>query len=321
MPIKLVREDLTRIACDAVVNPTNINLSPGGGVDAAIHKAAGPRLLEACLAIGSLTPGGAMATPGFDLPAKYVIHTTGPLWQGGGKGEREQLVSCYSKSLRLAVDLKCKSVAFPLIASGTLGYPKDQVLRVATEVIEAFLREHELTVYIVVFDKAAYEISRTLFDEVTAFVDDHYTNGVAYRRVMREISACRAPLAPIEGDLAAALAHLDKGFAETLFDLIDAKGISDVECYKRANVDKKTFSKIKCNKNYKPSKITAVSFAIALRLSIEETEHLLKTVGFSLSGSNKFDVIIEYFVTTGNYRDIFEVNETLYQFDQPTLGV
>ncbi|MBE6595435.1 MAG: RNase III inhibitor [Ruminococcaceae bacterium] len=329
MPLKLIREDITRLRCDAVVNPTNEMLEPGGGVDAALHHAAGPQLLAACRKSAPLRVGAVAVTPGFALPAKYVIHTVGPLWRGGTHGEREQLASCYSEALSAAAALHCESIAFPLIASGTLGYPKGQVLRVATEVIEAFLRNAEMTVYIVVYDKTAYEISQALFSEVTAFVDDHYVEALCYSRSCRMMQAEEIPVGiPATEELSIgaptleeALAHLDRGFAETLFFYIDQKGLTDVECYKRANVDKKTFSKIKCNKQYRPSKVTAVSFAIALRLSPAETEHLLNTAGMALSRSSKFDVIIEYFITTGNYKDIFEVNEALYQFDQQTLGV
>ena len=340
MPLKIIRQDITKIKCDAIVNPTNEDLFPGGGVDLAIHIAAGNKLLQACQALGGLRIGQAKVTPAFDLPARLVIHTVGPLWQGGENGERELLESCYRESLALAKDNGCESVAFPLISSGLYGYPKDRVLRVAMDVIGEFLFENEMTVYLVVFDKTSYAISEKLFSDVTSFIDDFYTeaslplfDSIRENRRYDEYRARRATksksidsdeefcelIAPVSLD--DMLSSMDKGFADTLFYYIDQKGIGDVECYKRANVDKKTFSKIKCNKDYRPSKITVLSFAIALRLDLEETRHLLNTVGFSLSRSSKFDVIIEYFITTGNYRDIYDVNETLYQFDQSMLGV
>ena len=342
MPLKIIRQDITKIKCDAIVNPTNEDLYPGGGVDLAIHNAAGEELLQACQALGGLRIGQAKVTPAFDLSARFVIHTAGPLWQGGENGERELLESCYKESLALAKDNGCESVAFPLISSGLYGYPKDRVLRVAMDVIGEFLFENEMTVYLVVFDKTSYAISEKLFSDVTSFIDDFYTevslplfDSIRENRRYDEYRARRATkskrsdandfdeefcelIAPVSLD--DMLSSMDKGFAETLFYYIDQKGIGDVECYKRANVDKKTFSKIKCNKDYRPSKITVLSFAIALRLDLEETRHLLNTVGFSLSRSSKFDVIIEYFITTGNYRDIYDVNETLYQFDQSMLG-
>ena len=357
MPLKIIRQDITKIKCDAIVNPTNEYLTPGGGTDAAIHEAAGPRLLEACKKLGGLAIGEAKLTPAFELPCKYVIHTAGPIWRDGEHNEQAHLEACYKNALTVAADKKCKSVAFPLISSGTFGYPKEQVLKVAMRVIGDFLFDNEMLVCIVVYDKTSYAISEKLFSDVTSYIDDAYIDepqmlmslpmqasmlgDEPIERFKRKrarkseqefediVQGCEmAPrmlpckAAPSdEASLEDMLRKMDKGFAETLFDFIDAKGMTDVECYKRANVDKKTFSKIKCNKNYKPSKVTAVSFAIALRLNLEETDRLLRTVGMSLSHSSKFDVIIEYFIKTGNYENIFDVNETLYQFDQVTLGV
>ncbi|MBQ8276076.1 MAG: macro domain-containing protein [Clostridia bacterium] len=342
MPLKLIRQDITQIKCDAIVNPTNESLCPSGGTDAAIHRTAGPRLSEACRKLGGVEIGEAKITPAYALPCKYVIHTAGPVWQGGAQNEQALLEACYTHALELAAQKKCKSIAFPLISSGTYGYPKEQVLKVAMRVIGDFLLENEMLVYLVVYDKTAYALSEKLFADVTAYIDDAYIdmcrmmpkqrvsvpprmNSALSRLDSSEepedvVFACEQ--APDNGaDLEEMLRSMDKGFAETLFDYIDAKGLTDVECYKRSNVDKKTFSKIKCNKNYKPSKVTAVSFAIGLRLNLEETNHLLNTVGMSLSHSSKFDVIIEYFIVSGNYKNIFDVNETLYHFDQVTLGV
>ncbi len=356
MPLKIIRQDITKIKCDAIVNPTNEYLTPGGGTDAAIHEAAGAKLLEACKKLGGLEVGEAKITTAFKLPCKYVIHTVGPIWRDGEHNEEALLEACYKNALSLADSKKCKSVAFPLISSGTYGYPKEQVLKVAMRVIGDFLFHNEMLVYIVVYDKKSYAISEKLFSDITSYIDDAYIAAPTFVSFSMQASAsCDAPVKErskrkrvaqklefddvmqscvmaqqtvsceemlwYEPSLEDMLRQMDKGFAETLFDYIDAKGMTDVECYKRANVDKKTFSKIKCNKNYKPSKVTAVSFAIALRLNLEETNHLLKTVGMSLSHSSKFDVIIEYFIKTGNYENIFDVNETLYQFDQVTLGV
>ena len=351
MPLKIIRQNITTIKCDAIVNPTNEAIIPGGGADAAIHDAAGPRLHEATQNLGGLNPGEAKLTLGYDLPCKYVIHTAGPAWTDGTCGEEGILESCYINSLTLAKQKRCKSIAFPLISSGTLRYPKDRVLKVAIRVISDFLLENEILVYVVVYDKTSYEISEKLFADVTSYIDDVYVDEARHklnlcqntklseRRLMSAGAAlnpstasarkertlyresCDMAAMPCEASLEEMLRKMDKGFAETLFEFIDEKGLTDVECYKRANVDKKTFSKIKCNKNYKPSKVTAVSFAIALRLNLEETNRLLRTVGMSLSQSNKFDVIIEYFIVSGNYKDIHDVNEVLYSFDQVTLGV
>ena len=338
MPLFIIRDDITRFDCDAIVNPSNEELIPGGGADAAIHQAAGPALLAAARALGGVKVGEVKATKGFRLPATHVLHTAGPLWEGGERGETETLASCYQNALSLALELGCESVAFPLISAGTYGFPCETALRVATEVIGRFLEDHEMTVYLAVYNREAYQVSERLFRDVMAYIDDRYvaekegwTNlepSSLYRRRARvrlyeeremcSLSCVEATPAP---DLDEMLRNMDKGFAETLFAFIDEKGMTDVECYKKANVDKKTFSKIKCNKGYKPGKVTAVSFAIALRLTLEETDRLLKTVGMRLSRSNKFDVIIEYFLVTGNYKTIYDVNETLFRFDQVLLGV
>lgn len=339
MPLKIIRQDITKIKCDAIVNPTDRHFSHGGGIDKAIHDAAGAALASACLECGELEVSDAMLTSAFSLPCKYVIHTVGPRWYGGDNDEELRLRACYTACLALAASNNFKSIAFPLISSGTFGFPKDRVLKIATEVIADFLFSHEMLVYVVVYDKDSYEVSEKLFADIETFLDDTYadhedefypskrTNSCRIRSsdassvpAAYSVRPCRSIPCP-SSSLEDMLNNLDCGFAETLFSFIDEKGISDVECYKRANVDKKTFSKIKCNKSYKPSKVTAVSFAIALRLDIEETNRLLKTVGMSLSRSNKFDVIIEYFITTGNYESIFDVNEVLYKFDQITLGV
>lgn len=330
MPIKIIRQDITRIDCDAIINPTDIYYSHSGGTDALIHRAAGKQLYEECIKMGGIGVGEAIITNAFSLPCKYVIHTVGPRWKGGNENEEQLLATCYREVLHLAREKGLYRLAIPLISSGTLGFPKDRVLKIAINEISSFLLENEMLVYIVVYDKQSYSISERLFSDVESYIEDEYVP--PHIRMQRS----REPLCTLDVEKSEIifesccdhresindyLRNMDKGFAKTLFDYIDKKGLTDVECYKKANVDKKTFSKIKCNKDYRPSKITAISFAIALRLNLDETRHFLNTVGMSLSKSSKFDVIIEYFITTGNYKDIFDVNETLYQFDQVGLGV
>ena len=320
MPLQIIRQDVTKVKCDVIVCPTDRYLSGAGGADRAIHAAAGPAMDEHCRGIGSLSVGEAVITPAYAMEnCKQVIHVVGPLWKGGLDGERVLLRSCYLEALQLACDNKCKSVAFPLIASGTYGYPKDKVLKLATATISEFLMKHEMNVYLVVYDVDSYEISQSLRSELDKYINRVYRaeenledRAIAFSKAVPMCSCLDSSALP---DF-----ELDKGFSDTLFDYIDAKGITDVEAYKRSNVSRKVFSKIKCNKGYQPSKITAVSFAIGLRLNLEETEHLLNTAGMCLSRSSKFDVIIEYFIKTGKYQDIHEVNETLYKYDQVLLG-
>lgn len=328
MPLIIVRNDITKMSVDAIVNAAKESLLGGGGVDGCIHRAAGPELLQECRTLGGCRTGNARITGAYRLPCKYVIHTVGPVWNGGRCGEREQLASCYRTSLALAKEHGCETVAFPLISSGIFGYPKDQALRVAVDTISEFLAENDMTAYIVIFDRAAYATGNKLFADIAAYIDDHYVDAHTdprrerMRRIgvveSRALTACKdAPMAV--GGLDEALAHLDAGFSETLLKLIDRSGKKDAEVYKKANVDRKLFSKIRNNPDYKPSKATAIAFAIALELNLDETRDLVARAGYALSASSKFDVIIEYFIRQKKY-DIFEINEALFAFDQSLLG-
>ena len=328
MPLEIVRNDITKMSVDAIVNAAKESLLGGGGVDGCIHRAAGPELLQECRTLGGCRTGEAKITGAYRLPCKYVIHTVGPVWNGGKYGEREQLASCYRTSLALAKEHGCETVAFPLISSGVFGYPKDQALRVAVDTISEFLAENDMTVYLVIFSRAAYQIGNKLFADIAAYIDDHYVDahtdsrrertrqmGVVESRMLTAYED--APMAT--SGLDEALAHLDTGFSETLLKLIDRSGKKDSEIYKKANVDRKLFSKIRNNPDYKPSKATAIAFAIALELNLDETRDLVARAGYALSASSKFDVIIEYFIRQKKY-DIFEINEALFAFDQSLLG-
>ena len=342
MPLKIVRNDITKMAVDAIVNAAKESLLGGGGVDGCIHRAAGPELLNECRALGGCKTGDAKITKAYRLPCKYVIHTVGPVWNGGKCDEREQLISCYRKSLVLAKALGCETVAFPLISSGIFGYPKDRALRVAVDTIGEFLLENDMTVYIVIFDRAAYQISSKLFEEIAEYIDDHYVDEHtdSYRERLRRLKRpeskasmiCEdvapdfmaAPCEPMAmsvtpGNLNDMLDELDAGFSETLLKLINRTGKKDSEIYKKANVDRKLFSKIRNNPDYKPSKSTAIAFAIALELDLDETKDFIARAGFALSRSSKFDVIIEYFIKQKNY-DVFAINEALFAFDPSLLG-
>ncbi len=328
MPLIIVRNDITKMSVDAIVNAAKESLLGGGGVDGCIHRAAGPELLQECRTLGGCRTGEAKITGAYRLPCRYIIHTVGPVWNGGKYGEREQLASCYRTSLALAKEYGCESVAFPLISSGIFGYPKDQALRVAVDTIGEFLLHNDMTVYLVIFDRAAYQIGNKLFADIAAYIDNHYVDAhTDFRRERirrmglvesRMLTAYEdAPMAA--SGLDEALAHLDTGFSETLLKLIDRSGKKDAEVYKKANVDRKLFSKIRNNPDYKPSKPTAVAFAIALELSLPETRDLIARAGYALSPSSKFDVIIEYFIMQRDY-DIFKINEALFAFDQSLLG-
>ncbi len=343
MPLHIVRNDITKMKVDAIVNAANSSLLGGGGVDGCIHRAAGPALLAECKKLGGCETGSAKITGGGNLPCKYVIHTVGPIWRDGNHGEREKLVSCYRTSLSLAKENGCDSVAFPLISSGIYGYPKDRALRVAIDTIGEFLTANDMTVYIVIFDKKAYQISGRLFSDIAEYIDDNYVSEHSDSRVecmrrMRVLSDSEPAYKEDVGDgadftqtapsmspilkalsLDDALKEIDESFSEMLLRKIDEAGMTDAQCYKKANIDRKLFSKIRSDKHYKPSKSTAIAFAVALELSLDETKDMLMKAGFALSHSNKFDIIIEYFIRNENY-NVFEINEALFAFDQNLLG-
>ena len=360
MPLIIERNDITRMRVDAIVNAANNSLLGGGGVDGAIHRAAGPGLLKECRKLNGCRTGEAKHTGAYRLPCKYVIHTVGPVWEGGGRGEEALLRSCYRNSLRTADELGCESVAFPLISAGVYGYPRAEAINVAVSEIRAFLEEHEMRVTLVIFDPESFRISSELVNGLKEYIDDNYFeahhDACSIVRPLREevwasakakaakhearvpswnsaVGSAPAPHAApdafgtVEEDavyqqsetLESLLSNLDESFSQNLLHRIDASGMTDTECYKRANIDRKLFSKIRSTPDYKPSTPTAVAIAIALRLDIEAAKDLLRRAGFALSRSSKFDVIIEFFITSGRY-DIDEINEALFLFDQPLLG-
>lgn len=346
MPFFIVRNDITKMHTDAIVNAANRTLLGGGGVDGAIHRAAGTELLQECRTLGGCKTGEAKLTKGYRLPCKYVIHTVGPIWHGGKQGEPELLYACYQNALRLAEQYHCESIAFPLISSGAYGYPLQQAMEVAISAIRAFLETHDMHIYLVVFQKNAVFMASSLVEDVASYIDDHYVethhDGNMRRILLDEEmeweSEAPKPLPPAAtfasaspkkekknlSDLETMLMQTDKSFAAYLLDLMDEKGMTEVETYKRANIDRRLFSKIKTSafKNdatYQPRKQTVLAFAIALRLNLEETQMLLEHAGYTLSNSLKFDLIVKYFIIHKIY-DIFTINETLFLFDQMLIG-
>jgi len=356
MPLHLIRQDITQMRVDAIVNAANQYLSDGSGVNGAIHRAAGPELLQECLTLGGCETGEAKLTRGYALPSRYVIHTVGPVWCGGTYGEKELLTACYRNSLALAQKTGCQSIAFPLISSGVFGYPKDQALKVAVDAISAFLLENDadMQVYLLIFSKEAMHTGGKLFAGIQQYIDDHYVDEHVdlrretsrARRIVEERdflseehvsmpiypAPCAIPDAmPLEEDLCApcpsagantleeALRQIDESFSEMVLRKIREKGMKNADCYKKANLDKKHFSKIINDIHYKPKKTTALALAVALELDLHDTRELLTKAGLALSHSEKFDIIVEYFISKGKY-DIFEINEALFFYDQPLLG-
>ena len=365
MPFRIIRNDITRVKADAIVNTANPEPVYANGTDSAIYKAAGEKkLLAARKKIGRITPGEAAVTSAYNLPAKFIIHTVGPAWIDGKHGEFEILRSCYRKTLILAESLGCESIAFPLIATGTYGFPKDLALETALSVIRAHLEDSDMDVTLVVFGRGSYQIASGLAERVEEYIDENYVSArtaAEYgrpgemssslrRRKLQELrerfggaysNRMQAPpeelsdsvAAPLEEDLSSeyympslskasledAVNNLGESFQARLLRMIDERGMTDPEVYKRANVDRKLFSRIRCNKDYIPKKKTIVALAIALRLSLDDTRDLLASAGLMLTNNSKADVIVSFCIENGIY-DIFEVNALLFSFDQPILG-
>lgn len=329
MPFEIIRNDITKVKVDAIVNAANTSLLGGGGVDGAIHAAAGSELLKECITLGGCKVGEAKITKGYNLPAKYIIHTVGPIWRGGNNNEEELLRNCYKNSLQLAKDYKLESVAFPLISAGAYGYPKDKAIKIAISVFSDFLLKNDLNIYLVIYDKDTLLISSKLISSIKQYIDDKYIeeHPDSRRRYSENYiceSKCEVQYEEIQSisnrSLEDLMNNIDETFSEMLLRLINEKNMKDADVYKRANIDRRLFSKIKKDKNYKPKKSTVISFAIALKLNLDETKDLLLKAGFALSRSSRFDIIIEYFIENKQY-DIFEINEALYNFKENTLSV
>lgn len=346
MPFQIVHNDITQMHTDVIVNTANCGLIQGGGVCGAVFAAAGAKKLQkACSKIAPCPTGQSVITKGYDLSAKYIIHTVGPVWHGGTDNEKNLLISAYQSALELAAAHHCQSIAFPLISSGIYGYPQKEALEIAVSTIRRFLEDHEMDVYLVVFSRDVVKLSEQLYDRIKHYINRYAPEIGEHRRYQRtsqlkesefhinypadamvhdETSCYTHSFSfdhrPKPRKLETLLSHMEETFSEMLFRLIDEKGFSDVEVYKRSNIDRKLFSKIKSNKNYTPKKQTIFALAIGMQLSLDETVDLLKRAGYSFSGSNKFDIIIRYFIENEQY-DIYTINEALFYFEQPTLGI
>ena len=353
MPFQLIRNDISKVKADAIVNSANPEPMVGRGSDMAVYQAAGyEKLLKERKKIGSIKPGEAAVTEAFDLNAKYIIHTVGPVWYGGTHREMETLASCYRKSLMLAKQLKCESIAFPLISTGVYGFPKDLALSTALKEIETFLMEDEMNVTLVVYDRSSYQLSASLNTSVREYINDRQaeegamsvygasvpplaeTSSIlptsdaamnqmpaydAYKPAGKRKNAAPRPALRPSLSIKELLRNHERTFQEQLLYLIDEKGMSDVEVYKKANLDRKLFSKIRSNKNYNPKKKTALALAVALKLNIDETKDLLARASLALSPSSPFDLIIEYCIRHEKY-SIIEINSILFEYDQQLLG-
>ena len=349
MPFEIVRNDIANMQVDAVVNAANYRPMIGAGVDSWLHKKAGVELLEARKQIGEIPFGDVAITPAFNLNARYVLHASSPVWVDGYSGEAQLLTQCYEKALYLALEYQCESIAFPLLSTGNHGFPKDQALQIAIGVFSKFLLQHDMDIYLVVFDHRAVALSEKLFNSVQSYIDEHYVQEVEFEQygyprptllledrhsaehclteysLRNELMPCELPSDYAVSSVKAIrslddlMNELEETFSESLIRLIDQKGLKDPDVYKKANVDRKLFSKIKNNKDYQPSKSTAIAFAIALELNLDKTLDLIGRAGYTLSSSNKTDVIVQYCIEHQIY-DMYQVNTMLFTFEQPCIG-
>ena len=221
MPLAIIRNDLTKMNVDAIVNAANSNLQAGGGVCGAIFSAAGAdRLQRACSKLSPIRTGEAVITKGFSLPAKYIIHAVGPVYSGGDQNEEALLASCYNNALKIAASRGCRSIAFPLISSGIYGYPKDEALAVATRAIGGWLMENEMDVSLVVFDKAAFALSSKLHGDVRAFIDEYYVEELnkRYSHMRTRPPAYSEPLDYFSGGFSAPLFDNDEATCQAIME-------------------------------------------------------------------------------------------------------
>jgi len=372
MPFQIVRNDITKMHVDAIVNTANPMPGYGAGIDTAVYEAAGVKeLLAKRQEIGMIDRGQSVISEGYNLPAKYIIHTVGTAWQGGTYGEEDVIRSCYRSVFRVALENGIESLAIPLLASGSYGFPKGIALRIALSEIEAFMADHDLELYLVVFDEKSFSLSSELYGDIDEYINDNYVeektieeypssypvrderplmaaqafvgNAVPHflrtdltekRRKRKGVAKateayadfeedtcemiCAAPMA--EKSLDDVVKNLDKTFMELVFSFADEKGMTDVEVQKKANLDRKAFSKLKCGTTKNPSKSTALALAVALELSLDDTKDLLSRAGLALSPCSKQDVIVQYFIEKEAY-DIYEINVALFEHGEPTLGV
>ncbi|MCR1822560.1 MULTISPECIES: macro domain-containing protein [Terrisporobacter] len=333
MTFQILHNDITKMNTDAIVNAANSKLLMGGGVCGAIFRAAGEEELQKeCEQIKQCPVGHAVITKGYNLKAKYIIHTVGPIYKDGNSNEAKFLKSAYEASLKLAKDYNLKSIAFPLISSGIYGYPKKEALNIAVSTIKEFLADNDMDIYLVVFDRKAVHLSEELYEGIEHYINDFYedenyrlrdTYSLEIEEIYHDDCNFQEPIYETKDfnkrSLERILDNIDESFSQMLLRLIDEKGKTDVEVYKKANMDRKLFSKIRSNKDYNPKKSTALSLAIGLELSLDETKDLLAKAGYTLSPSHKFDLIVEYFIKNKNY-DIFIINEALFSFEQPLLA-
>ncbi|MBS3990578.1 MAG: macro domain-containing protein [Erysipelothrix sp.] len=328
MPFDIIRSDITQLDVDAIVNTVKPNFEAGPGVDSAIHHAAGPQLARTLSELRHLDVSEVAITPGFNLKARYIIHTVGPHWEGGIEEEEKLLAECYNNILKCVVSNNLDSVAIPLISTGFHRFPKEKALKIAMAVIQRFIVKRDIQVTLVVYDSTSYILSQKLVMFVQNYITSRFSepnlDSLMNERSMSfenevtssyQQSRSRRRARNID-DI---VAMREETFSQRLIRYIDRSGLTDSAVYHKANIDRRLFSKIRSNVNYQPSKPTVLAFVIALELNLDDTHDLLLSAGYALSSSHVLDLIIEYFIEEKKY-DIMEINTILFHFNQPLLG-
>lgn len=332
MPFKIIRDDITKVKADIIVNTANPNPIYASGTDLAIYEAAGKeQLLAERMKIGKIVKGEIAVTQAYNLRAKYIIHTVGPIWVDGKHHEFDILESCYRKSLQKALELRCESIAFPLISTGIYGFPKNKALQVAVTVFSQFLLENNIQVILVVFDKKSFQLSERIIGEVDSYIDANYVserhkkeyllsgNRDIRQRGVSEVGK-KSDKQPENNLLENQLTNIGASFHDKLFELINAAHLDNKEVWKRANLDRKHFSKIQCDKNYHPKKKTVLALCIALQLDLEQSKDLLARADWAFSPNSKVDLIVQKAINDRQY-DIMQVNIILFKYTNEILGI
>lgn len=353
MPFKIVRNDITHVKADVIVNTANPKPIYASGTDLAIFQAAGAdELLAERKKVGCIERGDIAVTGAYALNAKYIIHTVGPIWVDGKHNEFETLESCYAKSLQKALELGCDSIAFPLISTGVYGVPKDKALQIAVSVFSRFLLENEMQIILVVFDKKSFQLSGQLVGEIDSFIDANYIrqkrrteysrrpfsrsriesdityDSEVYEECSRYTEAeesepellMSVPIPEKAMSLEEELENVGMSFHDKLFELIGESGMDNKDVWKRANLDRKHFSKIQCDEKYHPKKKTVMALCIALELDLEQAKDLLARADWAFSPSSKVDLIVQKAIIDKQY-DIMQLNLTLFKYTNEILGV
>lgn len=345
MPFEVIRNDIAKVTADAIVDTANPKPRIGAGADHAIHLGAGPELLEARKAIGDIQPGHVAVTPAFGLKAKYIIHAVGPAWKGGNENEETLLRQTYDNALKAAVDHQCKSVAFPLMSTGTYGFPKEKGMPIAVSAFTDFLMSHNIRIILVVFDRVVFELSGQLLDDVHGYVDDNYVDAMHaeeydihqcvtdYEKLKERLSDQRrseiksiigieetaTPRCRTSTQLSEIVEQTDVSFHGKLFQLIDERGFKEPTVYKAADISRQQFSQIRSNPNYHPTRNAAIRFALALKLDYEATQEFLSSAGYTLTQSNPADIIVKCCIDRGEF-DTVKINSELYERNLPLLS-